>query len=683
MFRAPRSGAVSFLSPLSNRVLAAICTAAVTLLAIGPVAALAATSTVSNATSLSGDSTLTAVGFTASGAGVTATGTAEITVHWTQAASLDTTFDPNLVRQGRALDPADAYTRTGSGSMSVDYTIADLQVSWDGLGPFNLGSPTYSTTGTCDLMAGGSDYACHLESDQITLLDPSPLPGPFVKLRVVSDVTVTPDGIATLRTASFGGVADGTANLSLGESPITDNLSIPCTAGAGDDMTYDLGGLSTTAGITVDTGLEFDVGTSIPNPLFPIPDPVDPVIYITFASPTIDLGSTAGDITVSGAGATVDMGAVQANNIPPTVVAGGPYSGAEGSPVTFDGSGSSSICGFPTLRWDFSDGGVAFGPMPQHTFQAPGVFSGLLTATDPTGLSATTTFSVTIANLAPVVEAGPDTTAAWGRLVAFNGSATDPGADDQSTLTYSWSFGDGSPSASGGGSTFHAYSFPGDYVATLTVCDRWSACASDTRTVHVRKRTVTVGDLGDTAGTFDTPGALSASLVDEFGETVSGRTIDFSVDGSAAGSAVTNASGTGSVAYTPLVDAGIHATGASFAGDSLYEAGAGSSSIAIGVKATSVTYTGALSSKPNKTITLSAVLKDATGKALAGRTIVFQLGSQSAVAVTDASGLASTDLKLKQKNAMYLLTATWTPLGADANRYAGSADSATFSLQAK
>lgn len=667
-------------SPL--RALVALSVCCLVALSLAPAVAASST-TLSSPTSLSGSSTVAAVPFDDTEAGVHVTGSADITVHWSQPATLGTVFDPNLVRQGRALDPSDSFGRPVAGIMSVDYSLTGLHAEWDSVGPINLGSPTYTTSGACSLKAGGPDYLCHLTSSQVTLFDTSPVPGPFVKLRLVSDVTITPAGLDTLRTATFGGVADGTAGLSLGESPITDSLSIPCTAGAGDELLYGLGGVSTTPGINVATGLEFDVGVSIPNPAFPFPDPFDPVIYIGFASPTIDLGSSSGDITVSGAGASFDMGAVQKNNIPPTVNAGGAYSGNEGSPIAFDGSLSSSICGFPTLRWDFSDGGVAFGKFPLHTFQGPGVFSGQLTATDATGLTATTTFSVDVSNLAPVVHAGPDTTAAWGRLVAFNGSATDPGADDQSTLTYSWSFGDGSPSATGGPSTLHAYAAPGTYTAILTVCDRWLACDSSSRTVNVTKRTVTVGYLGDTADTYDTPGALSASLVDQFGANVNGETITFTVDGGAAGSGVTNSSGIASTSYTSLLDAGSYATVASFAGDSLYDGNSGAGSIAIATKATAVTYTGALSGGPNKTVTLSAVLKDASGKALAGRTVVFQLGSQTTSAVTNASGVASTTLKLAQKNAKYPLTATWTPSGADANHYTGSVASATFSLQSK
>ena len=386
--------------------------------------------------------------------------------------------------------------------------------------------------------------------------------------------------------------------------------------------------------------------------------------------------------------ASVTLGTLAKNNIPPVANAGpAPYSGNEGAPIQFDGSASSSVCGFPTLRWDFSDGGVAFGPKPFHTFTDGGTYSGLLTATDATGLMSSTTFSVNVASLPPVVSAGPDTTASWGRPVAFNGSATASGSDDQSTLMYSWDFGDGTPptapSGSGGPGVFHTYTTPGDYTASLTVTDEDGRHTTASRTVHIIKRTVSVGYLGDTTGTYDTPGALSASLVDQYGAAVNGRTITFAVVGvpGSAGSAVTNSSGIGSTAFTPLLDAGPHATTATFAGDALYVGTAGSGTITIARKASTTTYTGALSGGPNKTVSLSATLVDATGKPLAGRWITFALGGQTTSAMTNAQGVASTTLKLSQKNGKYALTATWAPAGTDADDYLGSAASMTFSLQ--
>ncbi|MGZ8437158.1 MAG: PKD domain-containing protein [Candidatus Limnocylindrales bacterium] len=621
-------------------------------------------------------------------------------IDWTNAAGVDVNYDDALLRQGGTLGLSDVLT-TGvghvhaSGSISGSYGLYNDASGGTDFTPYG-GQHGISKSATWDFnctipLPGESPRSCTSGSqtfdiDSFTIfvvpfLDPISVKVDF-QVAISLNLDVSSDGVLTVRQIEvLGGSGPSEANLTwLGSSPSTvgDSQKLSCTEPAGNPVAYRFtaNGYAPTNSLAGTTALVAEViGSPAVGPDFDITS------LGTFASITSDPADVSFDMTAPTQ--EVTLGTLAKNNIPPTVDAGGPYSGVEGAPVSFDGSGSSSPCGFPTLRWDFSDGGVAFGKTPQHTFQGPGVYSGQLTATDATGLTSTTTFSVTIDNLAPATNAGPDTTTAWGRPVAFDGSAIDPGTDDQSTLTYAWSFGDGSPSATGGPSTIHSYATPGDYTATLTACDRWGACTPDSRVVHVVQRTVTVGYLGDTAGTYDTPGTLSASLVDQFGQVVSGRTISFSVNGAAAGSAVTNSSGIASSAYTPPLSAGPYPTGASFAGDSLYLANTGAGSISISRKATSVTYTGALNGGPNKTITLSAVLKDATGKALASRTITFVLGTQTVSAVTNGSGVASTSLKLSQKNGKYPLTATWTPSGVDAGDYTGSAASASFSLQAK
>ncbi len=668
----------------ATRTLFALVAAGLVAAVVGPASALAASTTLPSSTTVAGGSTLTALPFNASGGGVSVSGTAEITASWSQPASLSTTFDPNLLRQGRTLALSDAYGRSAAGAMSVSYTLTDLAVSWGTIGPLHLGSPGFTASGSCDLLAGGPNYVCNLSSPQTALLDTYPVPGPYVKLSLAAAVTVTPQGLATLRTATLGGNPAGSTSLTLGETPTTDSLPIPCSVGAGDELLYNLGGLSATDGLSVDTSLVFDVGAEIPNPLPPFNE-----IDGSFATPSIHMGTTTGSVAVTGSGASFDLGAVQANNVPPVANAGGPYAGNEGSPISFDGSGSSSICGFPTLQWNFSDGGVAYGEFPQHTFQGPGTYSGQLVATDATGLVSTADFSVTVANLPPVVNAGPDTTAAWGRPVAFNGSAVDPGANDQPNLAYSWNFGDGTvlpfaPSGAGGSSAYHSYATPGTYTATLSVCDQWGAshngCSSDTRTVVVQPRSVTAAYLGATAGTYDTPGTLSASLTDQFNQPVVGRSVAFSVDGSVVGSSTTGPNGTATLEYTPALGAGTYGTKVSFTGDSLYDTASATGSITIAPKATAVTYTGTVTGLPNHTVTLSAVLDDATGTALSMKTITFQLGSQSMSATTDANGLATATLQLSQKVGAYPLTATYTPDSPDSRFYVGNAASTSFTI---
>src|SRR5262249_59250410 len=127
------------------------------------------------------------------------------------------------------------------------------------------------------------------------------------------------------------------------------------------------------------------------------------------------------------------------------------------------------------------------------------------------------------------VDAGPDTSSDWGKDVQFNGQATDPGSADQATLNYTWSFGDGSPSASGGPNATHAYATPGDYVATLKVCDKDGGCDSDTRSIHVTARATTLAYTGPHSSSPSKTIALTADLVDEYGQAGAGEKVSFAL----------------------------------------------------------------------------------------------------------------------------------------------------------
>jgi PKD repeat protein len=555
--------------------------AALAVVAATATPARASTTTATQPPTLTGTKDLSASGITATGAGVTATFDLVETVNWTQAGSLDVTYDPNLVRQGRSLDPSDSFSTSGAGSMSISWTLQNLHVSWDGIGPLDQGNPTFTATGPCTMKTTGSNVSCHLAGSQITLLDscvvfPLPCAGPYVKLGLVDDVTISPDAVASHRQATFGGNADGENDLSLTDSPSTDPFSIPCTVGAGDSLTYSLGSVSSSQSISALTSLQFDVG-AIASPGFPVPP-----VSVGFASPTVPLDASSGTIDMTGDDADFDLGAVQKNNVPPAVSAGGPYSGDEGSPVTFDGSGSSSICGFPTLRWDFSDGGVAFGKNPQHTFNDDGVYSGLLTATDATGLSSTTTFSVPIANLPPSVSAGPSKSTLWGVPVSFHANGSDPGPTDRLNLLYGWDFGDpNSPVGAVGQDATHIYSQPGIVTATVTVTDDNGATANAAVQVTVLKRGTATGYVGDLSAKQNKQVTVSASVVDELGQPVVGRTVQFTL-GAQSATAATNSSGIATTAIKLNQKKGSYSVSASFAGDGKYTSSANAQTFTIG-----------------------------------------------------------------------------------------------------
>lgn len=616
---------------------------------------------------------------------------------WSSNAAIEVAYDDQLLRQGAMLELLDKLAITGGTMTATGRITGSWGIERDGttmVQDFGDFDESLNLSWTCPVpLPGESPRGCTSGNANTTVFDLKifsvTLADVYLRLKVGVSLTASSSTTSIASSADLAFVGSGPAQSKtvswFGSSPstTTDSRHMSCLEAAGSDVTYRFTGGSTTGAshqvaptlkLIGDLLVEPEVGPDVATPDIEFRS-------LTLAAIPVTMGLSGGNSE------TLQLGQLLPNNRPPVVDAGGgaehTYSGNQGSPITFDGSGTSSVCGFPSLRWDFSDGGVAFGKAPQHTFQGSGIYSGLLTATDATGLTSSQTFSVAVANVAPRAVAGPNTTAAWGRSVAFNGAGQDPGADDQPTLTYVWEFGDGSPSAAGGPSTTHAYADPGSYTATLTVCDRGGLCDTDTRTITVRKRDVSIGALGDTAATYDTGSTRRASLVDEFGNAVNGRTISFTVDGAGAGSGVTNSDGRAQVAWTPALAAGTYATGASFAGDARYTAADGSGSVTIARKATSLEYTGARTGGPNKTVTLSAVVRDATGTPLAGRTVVFVLGSQTVNAATNASGVATASLKLTQKNGTYPLTATWTPEGADAARYTGSAASVTFKLQAK
>jgi len=93
--------------------------------------------------------------------------------------------------------------------------------------------------------------------------------------------------------------------------------------------------------------------------------------------------------------------------------------------------------------------------------------------------------SVTAAtNHAPTANAGGSYTGATGQPLQFNGSgSSDPDAGQ--TLSYHWAFGDGG--TSNVVSPLHTYGAPGNFIATLQVCDDGSPqlCATDVASVTI------------------------------------------------------------------------------------------------------------------------------------------------------------------------------------------------------
>jgi len=151
----------------------------------------------------------------------------------------------------------------------------------------------------------------------------------------------------------------------------------------------------------------------------------------------------------------------------PLANAGGPYSGAAGTAVSFSGASSSDPQGqVLTYAWNFGDNTTGAGVSPSHTYSGTGIYTVSLTVTDTSALSATASSKATILG-PPVANAGGPYAGTTGTTVNFSGTtSTDPQGQ---TLTYAWSFGDGTTGT--GASPNHTYATAGTYTVSLTVTD--------------------------------------------------------------------------------------------------------------------------------------------------------------------------------------------------------------------
>ena len=484
---------------------------------------------------------------------------------WSGAVTTNVGWEGDNLRQGATLDI----------SRSAPLTSGNIAVTWQASGTadgFNFGPTSISQNNvTCAPTLSGPGFSCSGSSDQITL--PGALPSPLpdfslveLKLAITVEFDVTPQGAIVNREFSVGGtdIPGSTPNpgsLGLVDTPNTESFALPCTSAVGSPVNYNLTNYDWAPATTatqqtviqvINTGPfgadagSFQIGSDIPiGPANVTPAPFD----------------------LTGAGFLTALGPLLANNVTPTIDPLGPFSGTEGSPVSFSAS-THSQCPIDSYVWNFSDGTTSYGPSPQRTFGDEGTYTGQLTVTDVTGLSAVQDFTVNVGDTPPVPNAGPNTSGAWGIPIAFNGQAVEPGSSDLSTLSFMWDWGDGTP-GTGGANATHVYAKPGVYTATLTVCDEDPMCAQSQTTVTVNQRSTTTAYTGPLSSLPGKQVTLTASVVDQFAQPVAGRTVNFQL-GTQSISATTSGTGVATATIKLTQKQSLVNVSASFSGDSMY-----------------------------------------------------------------------------------------------------------------
>jgi hypothetical protein len=515
----------------------------------------------------------------------------------------DLTYTDTNLRQGRHLDLSNTFT-SDPGSFGVNYTLG-FDLSLYGFDFTDSVSKGDTLSCALPLLTDSCSHTTDVTLFSFTLID---LGIGYFNINVLAPITTTAningDGVTSHRTMTVAG-ADvlSPTDLVFTSSPQAqdEGVSLSCSLPVNEPVNYAMGDESSHVNGQVTEGIGIGVSGSVfIRDIPPLPDihvgDVGPFNFPLFDLPPV----TFNTINLAAPSQNVDLGSLLPNNIAPTVAMDTiPTDGTEGSPVQLGvkgtGPGASlSPCGDDSLDivWSFDDGGSAFGKVIHHAFPdnflgaVPPPHTGHVTITDPTGLSTTLDFSVRVANVPPSVNAGPNKTALWGVPVSFHGNGADPGPVDNAILLYAWDFGDpNSLIGASGQDASHTYSMPSavgtPYTASVKVTDNDGATGTNTVQVTVLKRATTLSYTGPLQANPSKNVTLTASLVDELNQPVSGRMVLFQL-GNQSISAATNASGIATATIKLTQKHGTYTVSASFSEDGKYLASSNSQTFIIG-----------------------------------------------------------------------------------------------------
>lgn len=220
-------------------------------------------------------------------------------------------------------------------------------------------------------------------------------------------------------------------------------------------------------------------------------------------------------------------------NQPPTANAGPDQSIGcncpSGTDVALDGSGSTDADGtIASYKWFEGATQIATGAQPTVHF-ATGSHTVRLEVTDNSSATDDDEVMITVSHLnqAPTAAISGPTSGNEGASLTFSGSgSSDP---EGAALTYTWTFGDGSPAESGPAATHqsrsHTYADNGSYTVTLVVNDGTSNSAPATQGVAVANVAPNVAALSGASlgagGTYQENGSFTDPGADTWNATVS------------------------------------------------------------------------------------------------------------------------------------------------------------------
>lgn len=334
--------------------------------------------------------------------------------------------------------------------------------------------------------------------------DPGKARGYFknVNGQIIDEFTITGTGVSSNSAPTVGGVLDQTTD---------EGATTTLAATFSDADTED----THTASIDWGDGTPPEAGT------------VSKLVVPWTVSAThayADDGDYTVTVSVSDGRGGVGQGSytVTVSNVAPTAVAGGPYSGDEGSPISFSGSATDPGADVLTFEWDFDYDGVTFianggGASPQHTYLQDGDFTvALRVSDDDGGVSGVATAPVTIKDTDPMADFSFSPAAPTiGDPVSF----TDASTSYDGITSWEWNFdifdiSSGLDLLSIEQNPSHTYDVAGIYTVRLTVREADGDVSTVDKQVEVGEQLVTSTVLYFSLSKSTTVGGLSVANED-------------------------------------------------------------------------------------------------------------------------------------------------------------------------